>query len=46
MAFIKERYPETYAWVEEHQHEEGKRPDYKEVCSELQKLLKGYKDAS
>lgn len=41
MAFIKERYPETYAWVEEHQYEEGKKPDYKEVCVELQELLKG-----
>lgn len=39
--FLEEDYPEIYAWVEEHRYEDGKKPDYQEVCIELKELLKG-----
>lgn len=38
--FLEEDYPELYVWVEEHRYEDGKKPDYKEVCIELKELLR------
>ena len=40
MAFVKERYPVSYQWVQEHKNEYGKKPDYREVCVDLERRLK------
>ncbi len=39
MAFLKERYPISYQWVQEHKNEYGKKPDYQEVCINLEQML-------
>ena len=39
--WLKEHHPSRWKWFEEHRYEDGKKPDWEEICIELEMVLEG-----